>query len=313
MEALNALFALADSRHLLRSLHPKITGRAFLYADDVVIFLTPDQQDLTLTRGILEIFAGASGLKTNAAKCMVSPIQCNLEATVSLLTHFPGKIDPFPIHYLGIPLGLRKLSKAALQPLIDKVASRLPAWKANLLSRAGRTVLIKSTLSAIPTHTALAVSLSPWAIKCIDAIRRAFLWKGARSTIGGHCLLAWPKVCRPPELGGLGITDLQHFGDALRMRWLWLRRTDGSRPWHSLPDERDSVVDAMFHASTYIELGDGRKSLFWEERWLQGKSIAKIAPCLYASVGSQVKKVSTVDQALIGDSWTGDISGALTV
>jgi len=98
---------------------------------------------------------------------------------VSLLTHFPGKIDPFPIHYLGIPLGLRKLSKAALQPLIDKVASRLPAWKANLLNRAGRTVLIKSTLSAIPTHTALAVSLSPWAIKCIDAIRRAFLWKGA--------------------------------------------------------------------------------------------------------------------------------------
>ena len=179
MEALNALFALADSRHLLRSLHPKIMDRAFLYADDVVIFLTPDQQDLTLTRGILEIFAGASGLKTNAAKCMVSPIQCNLEAMVSLLTHFPGKIDPFPIHYLGIPLGLRKLSKAALQPLIDKVASRLPAWKANLLNRAGRTVLIKSTLSAIPTHTALAVSLSPWAIKCIDAIRRAFLWRGA--------------------------------------------------------------------------------------------------------------------------------------
>jgi len=179
MEALNALFALADSRHLLRSLHPKIMDRAFLYADDVVIFLTPDQQDLTLTRGILKIFAGASGLKTNVAKHMVSPIQCNLEATVSLFTHFLGKIDSFPIHYLGIPLGLRKLSKAALQPLIDKVASRLPALKANLLNRAGRTVLIKSTLSAIPTHTALAVSLSPWAIKCIDAIRRAFLWRGA--------------------------------------------------------------------------------------------------------------------------------------
>ena len=191
MEALNALFALADSRHLLRSLHPKIMDRAFLYADDVVIFLTPDQQDLTLTRGILEIFAGASGLKTNAAKCMVSPIQCNLEATVSLLTHFPGKIDPFPIHYLGIPLGLRKLSKAALQPLIDKVASRLPAWKANLLNRAGRTVLIKSTLSAIPTHTALAVSLSPWAIKCIDVIRRVFF-------VERHSLNHWGTL--PPCL-----------------------------------------------------------------------------------------------------------------
>jgi len=97
------------------------------------------------------------------------------------------------------------------------------------------------------------------------------------------------------------------------MRLLWLRRTEGSRPWHSLPDERDSVVDAMFHASTYMELGDGRKALFWEDRWLQGKSIAEIAPCLYASVGSQVKKVRIVDQSLIGDSWTRDIAGALTV
>ena len=73
------------------------------------------------------------------------------------------------------------------------------------------------------------------------------------------------------------------------------------------------MVDAMFHAYTYMELGDSRKALFWEDRWLQGKSIAEIAPCLYASVGSQVKKVRTVDQALIGDSWTRDISGALTI
>ena len=71
---------------------------------------------------------------------------------MTFLSHFPGKIDPFPIRYLGIPLGVRKLAKHDLQPLIDKVANRLPAWKANLLNKAGRTVLIKSTLSAIPTH-----------------------------------------------------------------------------------------------------------------------------------------------------------------
>ena len=90
---------------------------------------------------------------------MISPIQCDLEATVNLLTNFPGKIDPFPIHYLGIPLGLRRLSKAALQPLVDKVANRLPFWKAGLLNRAGRIVLIKSTLSAIPTLLLLLASL----------------------------------------------------------------------------------------------------------------------------------------------------------
>jgi len=256
MEGLNALVNLADARRLPKPLHPRIRDRAFMHADDVVIFLQPDKQDLILTRGILEIFARASGLKTNEAKCMISPIQCDLEVMVMLLKYSPGKLDPFPIHYLKIPLGLRRLSKGALQTLIDKVTSRLTAWKAGLLNRAGRTVLIKCTLSAISTHTALVVSLSPWALKCIDSIRRGFLWRGAQSAKGGHCLLAWPRVCHPPELGGLGITDLQRFGDALRMRWLWLRRTEDTYPCQLLPDEQDPVVIAMFQASTYFELGN---------------------------------------------------------
>jgi len=145
MEGLNGLLQVAEHRGLLSTLHPKLKEQTFMYADDVVIFLPLAQQDLVLTRGILDIFAGASGLKTNLAKCLISRIQCDLEATVTLLTHFPEKIDPFPIQCLGIPLGLKQLSKATMQPLVD----RLPSWKAGLLNRAGRTVLIKSTFSLV--------------------------------------------------------------------------------------------------------------------------------------------------------------------
>jgi len=94
MEVLNALLKLADEKGLLFALHPKVTERAFMYADDVVIFTSPVQQDLALIKTILQLFAGASGLQTNLEKCHISPIQCNLEATVQLLTHFPGRIDP---------------------------------------------------------------------------------------------------------------------------------------------------------------------------------------------------------------------------
>ena len=313
MEVLNALLRLADERGLLCALHPKIKERTFLYADDVVVFLSPVEQDLVLTRVILEIFAGASGLKTNLSKCKVSPIQCDLEASVSLLTHFPGKFDPFPICYLGIPLGLSKLCKNALQPLVDKVASRLPTWKAGLINRAGRTVLIKSTLSAIPIHTAMAVKISPWVIKCIDGYRRGFLWSGAESAKAGHCRLAWLRVCRPTELGGLGIVDLHRFGYALRLRWLWLKRTDDSRSWSDLPAETETVVEAMFQASIYVEVGNGQKALFWTDRWLQGHSVSDLAPCLSNAVGPRIKKQRTVAQALNGDAWVRDITGALTV
>jgi hypothetical protein len=42
---------------------------------------------------------------------------------------------------------------------------------------------------------------------------------------GGHCLIAWPKVARPKELGGLGSSDLQSLNWSLRVRWLWLKKT----------------------------------------------------------------------------------------
>jgi hypothetical protein len=86
-------------------------------------------------------------------------------------------------------------------------------------------------------------------------------------------MLAWPKVCRPPELGGLGFLDLQLFIYVLRMRWLSLSRTDDSRPWSQLPDRHESLVQAMFQASISINLGDGNRSFFWTDHWLQGKSI----------------------------------------
>ena len=134
------------------------------------------------------------------------------------------------------------------------------------MNRAGRIVLIKSTLSAISTHTAFVLNLSPWVISCIGSFRWGFLWRGANLAKGGHCLVAWSRVCRPHDLGGSGIIDLQRFGYALRMRWLWQRRSEDPHPWHELPDETDKVVEAMFAASIYVALGDGRKALFWIDR-----------------------------------------------
>ncbi|KAL5680920.1 hypothetical protein ACJX0J_007305, partial [Zea mays] len=40
-------------------------------------------------------------------------------------------------------------------------------------------------------------------------VQRGFLWRCRKNGKGGHCLVAWEKVTRPKELGGLGILDLQ--------------------------------------------------------------------------------------------------------
>jgi hypothetical protein len=46
--------------------------------------------------------------------------------------------------------------------------------------------------------------------------------------------VAWGKVCIPLELGGLEISSLKEL-PTLRMIWLWLEKTDSSRPWSALP------------------------------------------------------------------------------
>lgn len=76
----------------------------------------------------------------------------------------------------------------------------------------------------------MAVDIPQWGLDAIDKIGRGFLWRGRKEARGGHCLVAWGKVCCPLELGGLGISSFPELCWALRMRWLWLQKTDPSRP-----------------------------------------------------------------------------------
>jgi len=113
MEVLNALIREADRRQILTPL-PRcaIRHRASLYADDLVLLLSPKIEDLGCIKQVLDLYAGASGLITNVEKCQMSPIRCSPQLMASLQTAFPYVIQEFPCKYLRIPLSLQRLRRS---------------------------------------------------------------------------------------------------------------------------------------------------------------------------------------------------------
>jgi hypothetical protein len=93
-------------------------------------------------------------------------------------------------------------------------------------------------------------------------------------------LVGWQRVCRAPELGGLGVHNLEVMGWSLHMRWLWLRKTQPDRYWAGLDFQVHPKASAKFAASIKSVIGDGASTLFWTDRRIQGKSIVDLAPDL---------------------------------
>uniref|UniRef100_A0A0A8XQ40 Uncharacterized protein n=1 Tax=Arundo donax TaxID=35708 RepID=A0A0A8XQ40_ARUDO len=314
MDVLNSLISKASDLGLFKALSNRgPSHRLSLYADDVVLFIQPTSQEMELARAILEKFGDASGLHANLQKSSAIPIQCDSEDLALIEENLPCPAGTFPCTYLGLPLSNRKLRASELLPLVEKVADKLPGWKAGLIHKAGRIILVRMVLTAIPIHVLIALDIPKWVIRAIDKKRRAFLWKGRDSVNGGNCLVSWDKVCRPLDLGGLGILNLEVLGWALRMRWLWFQKTDPERPWSELQLSFHANTTALFSISVTTQIGHGDNTLFWSDRWLHGQPVIDLAPNLTAAVRKRVISQRTVAQALSNQTWVRDIQGALSL
>ena len=127
MEALNAFFRRAEEDGMLAPLPCSgIKHRVSLYADDVAIFLSPARLDLETTRALLRCFGGATGFRTNVDKCIAMPIRCQQLHIDEVTDVFPCQVMHFPCPYLGLPLSYKRPSRAALQPVLDKIINRCP-------------------------------------------------------------------------------------------------------------------------------------------------------------------------------------------
>ena len=171
--------------------------RLSIYADDLIMFIKPSEQDLLCVREVLHVFGVASGLRINHAKSAALPIVGSDEERHRVLDILQCPTATFPCRYLGILLTIKKLGRMDWQPLVDHARKPIPAWQRGLIQRSGRLILAKSVITTRPIHQLMVLNTPVWVFEEIEKWIRSFFWQGRKRPM---VVSAWSRGIRLPAL-----------------------------------------------------------------------------------------------------------------
>ncbi|KAK2368688.1 hypothetical protein QL285_081866 [Trifolium repens] len=157
--------------------HFKVPSHTF-YADDLMVFCKGKLSGLKELKKLFNNYALQSGQVISTAKSTIysgSITHGRLNLIVDLLNF---KVGALPFNYLGVPIFKGKPKSSYLQPVADKIASKLTAWKASLLSMAGRVQLVKSVIQSMLIYSISVYSWPTGLIKEVEKSIRNFIWSG---------------------------------------------------------------------------------------------------------------------------------------
>lgn len=129
--------------------------------------------------------------------------------------------------------------------MIDKLRKRLSLWQGRHLSMGGRVTLINSVLNSIPLYYLSFYKAPKVVIKSLIKIQRNFLW-GINEVDRGMYWVAWDKICKPKEEGGLGVKNIELFNVALLAKWKWRILSEEDAPWWDLLSHRYGDLKSIF-------------------------------------------------------------------
>ena len=157
MEVLSRLLKKIKECNLIRGFHVgdvnvvDVRISHLLFADDTILFCDASREQLLFIRLVLSCFQAFTGLKVNIGKSEIVPIR-EVNNIVALANILQCRVGRLPMKYLGMPLGTSFKPAAIWNPTLEKMEKKLFGLKRLYLSKGGRLMLIKSTLSSLPTY-----------------------------------------------------------------------------------------------------------------------------------------------------------------
>jgi hypothetical protein len=232
-----------------------------------------------------------------------------------MYTHiFTCKKGDFPFRYLGIPMHFKRLLNSDWKDVEDRIEKKNACWKGNITSIGSRLILLEASLSSITSYMMSFFTMPKGVLKRCDFFRARMLWQ-EKVNVKKYHLVKWSDVCQPKDQGGLGVTDLHLKNVSLLCKWIWrLENEEGL--WQDLikakylkkctfsqckPSPSHShfwsglvAIKDIFYSCCKRVLGDGRKTLFWEDSWVEHQPLCRSFPRLYNLCFSHFITVHTV-------------------
>ncbi len=225
--------------HSIRD-NPEITGikinetehKLNQYADDTVLFLDTNTENIEQVIASLGHFANTSGLKLNVNKS-----EAIIAGTVDdKLTEWCLKnnlrINNNGVNYLGIHVGknMKELSNINFGTTIGKMKSVLNMWKQRDLTLLGKISIVKSL--ALSKLVYVTTVLGPPPTNVVNDIEKTlfdFVWNGKRDKIKRATIIG------DYNQGGLRMPSYKLLQKSLKLSWIkrYLNRDD-TCIWYSL-------------------------------------------------------------------------------
>ncbi|XP_042950057.1 uncharacterized protein LOC122282168 [Carya illinoinensis] len=232
------------------------------FADDSLLFCKANVLECCRLLRLLKLYETASGQRLNLGKTTLFFSSNTLEDIKEAILHSVGLREARSYEkYLGLPSYVGKHKKATFRPILESIRSRMQNWTIKFLSQAGKEVLLKAIVQAIPTYCMSIFKLPKSILNDINRLMQQFWW----------ALLAkqgW-RILQQPNSLAARVLKAKYFHKSNFMQGKL-----GSNPsylWRSFLAARPILMKGLFW-----NIGNGEKVKIWHDKWIPKPSSFKV-------------------------------------